>query len=178
MKKNIIIILLLVVVIVLIFKTQYYHLTGEPSLSGIYKTELLELGITSLASMDVPVSALLIYKGKIIGRGHNTVLRDSIAGGHAEINALSDALHPYGYNGFMQLNRDSLTMLTSFEPCPMCRGAMLEYKIKYVRFLKDKSVEYWIRNYIGELLYEIKKTKYQPEALQDSLFSLHPDYRD
>ena len=69
---------------------------------------------------DVPIGAVVVYQGKIIGRGHNTREKNHDPSGHAEINALRDAAKTLGH---WQL--DNTTLYVTHEPCPMCAGAML-----------------------------------------------------
>jgi tRNA(adenine34) deaminase len=126
----------------------------------------------------MPISAILIYNFEILGRGYNTVLRDQNAGGHAIINSINDAIKEVGLTTFMNLSRDSIKIITTYEPCEMCKGAILEYKIKSVEFLKSKSLSYWLDEYYRELGYELSKRKLDGEELQDSLFRLHPAYQE
>ncbi len=134
------------------------------------------LGKKSIPSFDVPISAVIIYDDSIIGKGHNDILKNNNAAGHAEINAISDALKKLGYKKFMSLNRDSLFLISTFEPCPMCKGAIQLYKIRNVEFLKDKPISYWWKSSVGDFLYELHKRKVGYEFLQDSLFKMHTQY--
>jgi tRNA(Arg) A34 adenosine deaminase TadA len=179
MKKKIFVsvtIILVLFVLLILFKSQFYRLTPEININNRIKAELFELGKKSLKSLDVPVASVIIYNDSIIGRGYNTVLRDTSAGGHSEINAISDAIKHLGIKKFNELNRDSLILISTFEPCMMCMGAIELYKIKHVFFLKGKSPFLWVKNSFGDLLYEKNKQKTGPEILQDSLFRLHPYY--
>lgn len=69
---------------------------------------------------DVPIGAVIVYKGQIIGRAYNQrqQLKDPTA--HAEIIALTQAaaaLENWHLNG--------CTMYVTVEPCPMCAGALV-----------------------------------------------------
>jgi tRNA(Arg) A34 adenosine deaminase TadA len=140
-------------------------------------SQLTYLGLQALKSRDVPVAALLLYGDSIIGEGYNTVLRDNNAGGHAEINAISDALHRRGATAFSKLDRDSLLLISTFEPCSMCLGAILEYRVHHVRYLKAKPFLYLFQEELRALLYRLRLQESGPESVQDSLFSFHPDSR-
>ncbi len=153
-----------------------YVFEGQHRLADHEVAELGRLGTTAIASLDVPVAALLVYKGEVIGRGYNTVQRDGDAAGHAEINALSDAMRALGPMAFDALDRDRLVLLTTFEPCPMCRGAIVEYRIEHVGFVEPKSLSLHAHQAWNELRYELTKMKLGPADLQDSLFRLHPGY--
>lgn len=150
----------------------------EPSAQlGANEVQALgELGTRAIAHLDVPVASLLVYRGAVIGRGYNTVRRDGNAGGHAEINAISDALRLMGPVAFDALDRADLVLITTFEPCAMCRGAILEYRIKRVGFVEPKSLRHHAGQWLLELGYEVNKVELEPSDLQDSLFRLHPGY--
>lgn len=74
----------------------------------------------------IPIGAVLVYKGQIIGRGHNRRVQKESAILHAEMDALENAgrLSPAIY-------RDS-TLYTTLSPCAMCSGAILLYGISRV----------------------------------------------
>lgn len=148
---------------------------GSSSVDPHIQEFLVQLGDSALANHDVPVSAVLVYEEKVVGEGYNTVLRDGNAAGHAEINALTDAIRRFGLTSFMKLNRDSLYLISTFEPCPMCRAAMALYHVKHVEFMKQKSLVYRLREEFGSLLYRFREKKVAPDSLQDLLFRKHPD---
>jgi tRNA(Arg) A34 adenosine deaminase TadA len=137
---------------------------------------LRTLGMKALETSDVPVAAVVLYGDSVIGEGYNTVIRDANAGGHAEINALSSALQSLGIEKFKHLNRDSLCLLSTFEPCPMCRGAILEYNIRHVEYMKSKSFSYSLREEARLLIAGLRVSQREPSILQDSLFEKHPSY--
>lgn len=138
--------------------------------------ELQVLGTRALESGDVPVASVLLFGDSIIGRGYNTVLRDGDAGGHAEVNAVSDAMAHLGNEAFGTLDREQLLLISTFEPCAMCRGMLLEYRIDRVAFIEPKSLWHWLKEDARWLGYELSKIGSEPERLQDSLFRLHPAY--
>lgn len=170
-------IILILVLVIIFLRTQYYNISSQNRLINQYKRELDGLGQLALKSRDMPISSILIYNYKILGRGYNTVLRDNDAGGHAVINSINSAIEEVGLNTFMKLSRDSIKIITTYEPCEMCKGAMLEYKIKSVEFLKSKPLSYWLNEHYEDLGYELSKRKLDGEELQDSLFRLHPAYQ-
>jgi tRNA(Arg) A34 adenosine deaminase TadA len=147
---------------------------GLESTDTIMRLETL--GDSALVSRDVPVAALVLYGERVLGSGYNTVKRDGNAGGHAEINAISAAVCAMGLSRFRQLDRDSLLLVTTFEPCAMCRGAIVEYNIKHVEILKRKSVLELAREDLRVLRYYLGRTVVGPASLQDTLFHRHPDF--
>lgn len=137
---------------------------------------LRQLGEGAILSGDVPVAALVLYGDRVIGRGQNTVLRDTLAGGHAEVNAVTDALRQIGRERFAALDRDSLLLLSTFEPCAMCSGMMLEHRIKRTAFIEPKSLWHTLREDLRALTITWNERRSAPEDLQDSLFRAHPAY--
>ena len=74
----------------------------------------------ALASHDVPIGALAVYKGEIIGRGCNRREADHDPTAHAEILALREAAQRLGH-----WRLDGVTLYCTLEPCAMCAGAMV-----------------------------------------------------
>jgi tRNA(Arg) A34 adenosine deaminase TadA len=77
------------------------------------------------ANGEVPVGAVVVHNGIIIGRGQNRVLRDSDPTAHAEIVALRQA-------GLALKNYrlEDCTLYATLEPCAMCAGAILHARIR------------------------------------------------
>ena len=76
---------------------------------------------------EVPIGAVVVYQGEIIGRGHNLRETSQDATTHAEILAIQEA----------NRNRASwrladADLYVTLEPCPMCSGAMIQSRIKRV----------------------------------------------
>ena len=74
----------------------------------------------------IPIGSVLVYQGRIIGRGHNRRVQQGSAILHGEMDALENAgrqpAHVY---------RESV-LYTTLSPCPMCTGAILLYGIPRV----------------------------------------------
>jgi tRNA(Arg) A34 adenosine deaminase TadA len=166
-----------VVCFLLVYPLLGWDVTGTPArISPVLEARLKALGEQSLVSNDVPVAAVVMYGDSIIGEGYNTVNRDDNCGGHAEINALSSAMHCVGREQFNHLNRDSVSLISTFEPCPMCCGAILEHHITRVTFLKPKPFLYLLKEEARLFLAGLRSEHSEPSALQDSLFEKHPSY--
>ncbi|OYQ65671.1 tRNA adenosine(34) deaminase TadA [Aerococcus sp. 1KP-2016] len=78
---------------------------------------------------EVPIGAVVVYKGEIIGRGHNLRETSQNATTHAEMIAIQEA----------NKNRDSWRLMdadlyVTLEPCPMCSGAMIQSRVRHVYF--------------------------------------------
>ena len=76
------------------------------------------------AAGEVPVGAVVVHNGEIIGRGQNRVIRDSDPTAHCEIVAMRKAaqhLRNYRLTG--------CDLYVTLEPCAMCAGAILHARI-------------------------------------------------
>jgi tRNA(Arg) A34 adenosine deaminase TadA len=169
--------LILLACLLFLLKPLLYRFHSEKTLPPSQLQMLVENASQSLASNDVPVGSLLIYNDSILSTGFNTVYRDSNAGGHAEINAISNAIRKIGFEAFSKLDRKKLVLVSTFEPCMMCQGAIIEYNIRNVYFLKGKGLLHWWKNDLKLVRYEWNKFKSDGAELQDSLFDLHPKYK-
>jgi tRNA(adenine34) deaminase len=78
---------------------------------------------------EVPVGALVVLEGEIIGRGWNQPITRHDPTAHAEIMALRDAAAQVG--NYRVVNAD---LYVTLEPCSMCAGAMVHGRIKRVIF--------------------------------------------
>jgi tRNA(adenine34) deaminase len=78
----------------------------------------------ALAHEDVPVGAIAVLDGRVIGRAHNQreLLGDPTA--HAEMIALTQAAEAVGH-----WRLDGVTLFVTLEPCAMCAGAMVLARI-------------------------------------------------
>ncbi|MGQ9561605.1 MAG: nucleoside deaminase [Candidatus Oleimicrobiaceae bacterium] len=79
------------------------------------------------AKGEVPVGAVVVYEGRVIGRGHNLVetLQDPTA--HAEMIALTAAA-----NTLASWRLNGAALYVTLEPCPMCMGALLLARVSTV----------------------------------------------
>ena len=74
----------------------------------------------------IPIGAVLVYRGRIIGRGHNRRVQRGSAVLHGEMDALENAGRQPA-----AVYRESV-MYTTLSPCSMCSGAILLYGIPRV----------------------------------------------
>jgi cytosine/creatinine deaminase len=74
----------------------------------------------------VPIGAVLVVEGKVVGRGHNRRVQLGSAIRHGETDALEQA------GRLPATTYAKSTMYTTLSPCHMCTGAMLLYKIPRV----------------------------------------------
>ena len=74
----------------------------------------------AMAHGDVPVGAVAVRDGIIVGRGHNRREADTDPTAHAEMIALREAARTLG-----DWRLGGVTLYCTLEPCPMCAGAMV-----------------------------------------------------
>lgn len=100
---------------------------------GDYLTKIIELSKKSLESGDVPIGAIIVKDGKIIGEGYNTREKNNDVMGHAEINAIKDASKKLN-----NWNLQGSVMYVTLKPCSMCLSVIRESRIDFVYYLLDK----------------------------------------
>ena len=78
---------------------------------------------------EVPIGAVVVLNGEIIGRGHNLREKEQDATLHAEIKAIRQANQHLG-----SWRLEDCELFVTLEPCPMCSGAMILARMKRVVF--------------------------------------------
>ncbi|MBE0690148.1 MAG: tRNA adenosine(34) deaminase TadA [Anaerolineae bacterium] len=78
----------------------------------------------AVAHGDVPIGAIAVHQGEIIGRGYNCRERDDDPTAHAEMIAIREAARAIG-----NWRLDSVTLYCTLEPCSMCAGAIVLARI-------------------------------------------------
>ncbi len=93
----------------------------------------LELAQASADEGEVPVGAVIVRNGEIVGRGRNRREKGKNALAHAELEAINEACRTLG--GW---RLPECTLYVTLEPCPMCAGGMINSRIsRAVIALKD-----------------------------------------
>jgi tRNA(adenine34) deaminase len=92
-------------------------------------TELMRLAVAEAKAAadagEVPIGAVAVVDGEIVGRGQNRVLRDVDPTAHAEIVALRAAARSLGNYRLTECE-----LFVTLEPCVMCAGAMIHARLK------------------------------------------------
>jgi tRNA(adenine34) deaminase len=91
--------------------------------------EALRLAQMAADAGEVPVGAILVRKGQVIGRGFNQPVRTHDPSAHAEICALRDAGQVVG-----NYRLPDATLYVTIEPCTMCYGAIVHARVKRLVF--------------------------------------------
>jgi len=81
------------------------------------------------ALVEVPIGAIVVHQGQIIGRGHNLRETTQNATTHAEMIAIQEACKAIG-----SWRLEETQLYVTLEPCPMCSGAMILSRVKEVYF--------------------------------------------
>lgn len=89
--------------------------------------EALALAGEAAARGEVPVGAVVVRDGRIVGRGANANILDSDPSAHAEIVALREAGRRLGNHRLVDC-----TLYVTLEPCCMCAGAMVHARLERV----------------------------------------------
>ena len=94
-----------------------------------FMREAIRLAEKAKKRGEVPIGAVVVYEGRIIGRGYNLRTKLQMATAHAEMRAIDRAcrrLHSWRLPG--------AELYVTLEPCPMCMGAILNARIDRVYF--------------------------------------------
>ena len=91
--------------------------------------EAINMAEVAFANNEVPVGAIVVHNGEIIGRGFNEVITKHSVSSHAEINAIraaSKKIKNYRLN--------DCSLYVTLEPCHMCAKAAVDARISSVIF--------------------------------------------
>ena len=85
----------------------------------LYMKEALKEARAALAEDEIPIGAVIVCKGRIVGKGHNMTERLNDPTAHAEMIAITAATEALGGKYLHEC-----TLYVTVEPCPMCAGAL------------------------------------------------------
>ena len=86
--------------------------------------EALKLANDAKQQGEVPVGAVVVIDGKVVGKGYNCPISQSDPSAHAEIQAIRDAANHLG-----NYRLPDSTLYVTLEPCTMCVGALVHARI-------------------------------------------------
>ena len=92
-----------------------------------YMKEAIRQARKAEALGEVPIGCVIVYEGKIIGRGYNRRMTDHSALAHGEILAIKKACRKMG-----DWRLEGCRIYVTLEPCPMCAGAIVQARIPEV----------------------------------------------
>ena len=105
---------------------------STPTSDELWMEEALRVAQRALKSGEVPVGAIVVHAGKIVGRGWNRNLTDVDPTAHAEILALREAGARVGNHRLGDCD-----LFVTIEPCAMCAGAMVHARLKRLVYGAD-----------------------------------------
>ena len=94
-----------------------------------YMLEAIKEAETAADAGEVPIGAVVVCEGEIIGRGSNRKNSGKSALKHAEIIAIEDASSKIG-----DWRLDECSLYVTLEPCLMCAGAIVHARVRNVIF--------------------------------------------
>ncbi|MEO7041098.1 MAG: tRNA adenosine(34) deaminase TadA [Gemmatimonadaceae bacterium] len=94
-----------------------------------YLRQALELARDAALAGDVPVGAVIVHDGRVVGAASNRTLRDEDATAHAEVLAIRAASRELG-----SWRLHGCTLYVTLEPCAMCAGAIVLARLDRVVF--------------------------------------------
>jgi len=109
--------------------------TGSVPTTGsdeLWMEEALRAAQRALEAGEVPVGAVVVSEGRIIGRGWNRNISDNDPTAHAEMIALREAGAAIGNHRLSECD-----LFATIEPCPMCAGALVHARIKRLVYGAD-----------------------------------------
>lgn len=97
----------------------------QDRLDALFMAQAISIAQGAARAGDVPVGAIVVQDGRIVGRGGNRREVDADPTGHAEIVALREACRSAG-----RWRVDGATLYVTLEPCPMCAGAIVASRVR------------------------------------------------
>ncbi len=91
--------------------------------------QALELADEAERAGEVPVGAVVVYNGAVVGRGSNAPITSVDPTAHAEIRALREAAQTLG-----NYRLTGTTLYVTLEPCAMCAGALVAARVERLVF--------------------------------------------
>ncbi|WP_408069823.1 tRNA adenosine(34) deaminase TadA [Butyrivibrio sp. JL13D10] len=101
--------------------------SDEEKLDEKYMKAALKQARKAIELGEVPIGCVIVYEGKIIGRGYNRRNTDKSVLCHAEITAIKKACKKMG-----DWRLEECTLYVTLEPCQMCAGAIVQSRIPKV----------------------------------------------
>jgi tRNA(adenine34) deaminase len=95
----------------------------------LWLQQALSLAKKAASENEVPIGALVVLNGQIIGQGYNRSIQANDPTAHAEIVALREAAKNMGNYRLIDT-----TLYVTLEPCPMCAGSLLHARVKRLVF--------------------------------------------
>jgi|TARA_B110000008_G_scaffold28405_1_gene25482 tRNA(adenine34) deaminase len=94
-----------------------------------FMLEALNMADIAFLNNEVPVGAIIVQDGIVIGKGFNQVISHTSVSSHAEINAINDASQ-----NIKNYRLNNCDVYVTLEPCHMCAKAIVDARINHLFF--------------------------------------------
>ncbi|HEY8759002.1 MAG TPA: nucleoside deaminase, partial [Candidatus Limnocylindria bacterium] len=111
-----------------------------------FMAQALDAARAAIEHGDVPIGAVVVHDGMVIGTGHNARERDQDPTAHAELSALREAAKTLGH-----WRLSDCALYVTLEPCAMCAGAAVLARIDLMVFAAPDPKAGAVRS-VAELL--------------------------
>jgi tRNA(adenine34) deaminase len=105
------------------------HPTSADTSDEVFMRLAVNLALQAELAGEVPVGAVLVLNGQVLGQAHNSPIRSSDPTAHAEILSIRQAAAAMG-----NYRLEGATLYTTLEPCVMCAGALVAARVKRLVF--------------------------------------------
>ncbi len=110
----------------------FFGTMNSPTADELWMEEALRQAQRALEAGEVPVGAVIVCGGEIVGRGFNRNLLEDDPTAHAEMVALRQAARALGNHRLLECE-----MYVTLEPCPMCAGALVHARLRRLVYGAD-----------------------------------------
>ena len=107
---------------------------------------------------EVPIGAVVVLEGEVIGKGYNLRETTQDATTHAEMLAIKEACEKVG-----SWRLEDATLFVTLEPCPMCSGAILQSRIEHVVYGAKDPKGGCMESCMN--MYEVKGFNHYPDVI-------------
>jgi tRNA(adenine34) deaminase len=114
--------------------TKTKHQGPATGVDELWMEDALRSAQRALEAGEVPIGAVVVHDGKVVGRGWNRNIADSDPTAHAEIIALREAGAAVGNHRLSDCD-----LFATIEPCPMCAGALVHARIRRLVYGADDA---------------------------------------
>ncbi len=132
-----------------------------------FMREAIALANRAKKKGEVPIGAVVVYRGKIIGKGYNLRTKLQMATAHAEVRAIDRACKK-----LKSWRLPESEIYVTLEPCPMCMGAILNARIDRVYFGAYEQKGRSLTNALAEANLLNHKTEVTGGVLEDECAAL------
>ena len=94
-----------------------------------FMLEAINMAKLAYENDEVPIGAIIVHNGKIIGKGFNQVIKKNSISSHAEINAINQASQ---FKKNYRLN--NCDIYVTLEPCHMCAKAIVDARLNHLYY--------------------------------------------